>query len=69
MDENIVAVLSEATTEDDFRVLLRGASREDMLEYLCLNVFQLRKMVNDSIPVLEQMGKNPMLKAFFPKVK
>ena len=67
MDE--IGILAEATNEDDFRVLLRGASREDMLEYLCINVFQLRKMVNDSVPMLEGMAKNPMLKAFFPKVK
>lgn len=61
--------LEVPTLEDDFRVFLTGAPDRAILEYIALNIFQLRKMVNDSLPVLDGMAKNPMLKAFFPKVK
>ena len=61
--------LSDAKTEDDFRVVLAGSTDTEILEYVAINIFQLRKVVDESIPALEAIGKNPMLKAFFPKVK
>jgi hypothetical protein len=72
MDENKIdhlAGLLNAQNEDDFKVFLNAAELVEILEYIALNIFQLRKVVNESVPMLEGLAKNPMLKALFPKVR
>lgn len=60
-----LALLQAATTEDDFRVQLAGAELVDVLEYIALSIFQLRGIVNQSVPMLDGLTKHPLLKGLF----
>ena len=59
MDQDIKCI-SEAKTVEEFREILFDAPEREILHFIAENIFVVKQLADQTLPMLESLGKSPM---------